>query len=142
MSEPLGPNRFIVQIESLTSDEEERDEELRKEWLESSKYPFATLTATSIENVPESYELGEEINFTMQGDLAIREVTQPTTFDVTATIGSDSITGVMAADLRMTDFGFNPPSWAGVFTVDDDFKVEIEFEMVEQELAPPPLPSE
>ncbi len=142
LSEPLGPNRFVVQIESLTSDEEERDERLREEWLESSKYPFATLTATSIENAPESYELGEEINFTMQGDLAIREVTQPTTFDVTATIGSDSITGVMAADLRMTDFGFNPPSWAGVFTVDDDFKVEIEFEMVEQELAPPPLPSE
>ncbi len=137
LSEPLGPNRFIVQIESLTSDEEERDERLREEWLESSKYPFATLTATSIENAPESYELGEEINFIMQGDLAIREVTQPTTFDVTATIGSDSITGVMAADLRMTDFGFNPPSWAGVFTVDDDFKVEIEFEMTELELPPP-----
>ncbi len=134
LSAPLGPNHFTVQIESLTSDEEERDETLREEWLESSKYPFATLIVTALEDAPESYDLGEEINFTMQGDLTIREVTQPTTFDVTAAIGSESIEGVMAANLRMTDFGFDPPSWAGIYSVDDDFKVEIEFEMAEREL--------
>ncbi len=140
LSAPLGPNHFTVQIESLTSDEEERDETLREEWLESSRYPFATLIVTAIEDAPENYEVGEELNFIMQGDLTIREVTQPTAFDVTATIGSKSIEGVMEADLRMTDFGFDPPSWAGIYTVDDDFRVQIEFEMAERglDLGPPP----
>lgn len=142
LSAPLGPNHFTVQIESLTSDEKKRDETLRDEWLESSKYPFATLIVTAIEDAPESYEVGEAINFTMQGELTIREITQLTTFDVTATIGSETIKGVMATDLRITDFGFEPPNWAGIYSVDDDFKVEIEFEMAERELDIRPSPSE
>jgi polyisoprenoid-binding protein YceI len=68
----------------------------------------------------------------MLGDLTIREVTQPVIFDVSATLNGDTATGVATADLRMTDFGIEPPNFANTLTVADEFSVEVEFTAREQ----------
>ena len=70
---------------------------------------------------------GDEVQFKMSGDLTIREITQAVTFDVTATLSGDTITGVATVPLLMSDFGIEPPSFANTLTVKDAFTVQVDF---------------
>ncbi len=124
---PLVSNQFSVNLQSLTSDQSRRDNQIRQRWLESNSYPLAEFTITSLENLPASYPQGQEVTFQANGDITIRDITRPVTFDVTASFAGDTITGVATTQLKMTDFGFPPPNFANLFSVADDFTAQVEF---------------
>lgn len=129
---PLLSNHFTVDLRSLTSDQPRRDQAIRSRNLESNTYPLAEFTATALEDTPENYAEGEELSFKAVGELTIREITNPVTFDVTAALRGDTIKGVASATLRMTDFGFSPPNFANVFSVEDEFTIKVEFTLKEE----------
>ncbi len=124
---PLVANHFTVNIRSLTSDQSRRDERIQEQSLESNKYPIAEFTATAIEDFPESYTEGEEISFKLIGDLTIREISNPVTFDMTATLDGNSITGNASTIILMSDYGFAPPSFANFFVVEDETLIQLTF---------------
>jgi polyisoprenoid-binding protein YceI len=128
---PLVSAHFTVNIQSLTSDQSRRDNQIRRRYLESNSFPVAEFMATGLEEVPTDYAAGESVNFKVRGDMTIREITNPVTFDVTASLAGNTITGVATTGLAMTDFGFNPPSFANLFDVANEFRVEVEFTLVE-----------
>lgn len=130
--QPLGPNRFTVDLPSLTSDQSLRDGWIRDNALESNKFPEALFVATSISGAPESYTDGTEVSFQLVGDLTVRAITLPATFDVTATLSGDIITGVAEAKVKMSDFGVTPPNFANTLVVDDLFTIRIELTAKEQ----------
>ena len=132
LSAPLGTNRFSVNLSTLSTDQSRRDNWIRENGPQFNQYPLAEFVATGASDTPTSYTEGEEVQFKMVGDLTIREVTQPVTFDVTATLDGNTATGVATADLRMTDFGIEPPNFANTLTVADEFSVEVEFTAREQ----------
>jgi polyisoprenoid-binding protein YceI len=72
------------------------------------------------------------VNFQLVGDLTIRDVTQPATFDITATLQDGTVTGTGTTALKMTDFGITPPDFANTLTVQDDFIVNLVFTAREQ----------
>lgn len=123
----LEAGTFTVDISTLTSDQRRRDGRIRDEWLQSSRYPLATFTATEILNAPDTYSDGEEAAFQVAGDLTIREVTNPVTFDVTATLNGDAISGVATTSFLMSTFGVEPPAMANLLTVGDNTVIRIEF---------------
>lgn len=131
-ADPLVSNQFEVNINSLTSDQSRRDNRIREANLESNRFPLALFTITSLENAPASFADGDEVAFQAAGDITIREITQPTTFDVTAQLNGDTITGVAATRLKMSDFGFAPPNFANMFSVEDEFTAQVEFTFQEQ----------
>ena len=114
-------------ISTLTSDQNRRDNAIRRDWLQSSRFPTATFKATAIQNAPASYNEGEEATFQLLGDLTIREVTKPVTFDVTATLQGDTIRGEATTQIKMTDFGFEPPAIGNILTVGDDTVITLKF---------------
>ena len=118
---------FTADISKLSSNQERRDERIREQWLESSLYPQATFTATGIEGVPDNYADGEPFTFQLLGDLTIREVTQPATFEVTATLEGDALSGTATTNILMTDYGFDPPSFMGMFDVANEVLVTVTF---------------
>ncbi len=132
LSAPLGTNRFTVNLSTLSTDQDRRDNWIRENGPEFNQFPLAEFVATGVAETPTSYTEGEEVQFKMLGDLTIRDVTQPVTFDVTATLEGDTASGLAAADLRMTDFGIEPPNFANTLTVADEFSVEVEFTAREQ----------
>ncbi|MCA9982410.1 MAG: YceI family protein, partial [Anaerolineales bacterium] len=128
----LQSGSFTVDISTLQSDQSMRDNTLRDRWLQSGTYPIATFVATGIENFPADYAEGTEASFQLVGDITIRDTTQPATWDVTATLADGKITGTAVTNLTMTAFGFDPPSFGGVFTVEDAFEAQIDFTAQEQ----------
>lgn len=129
---PLVSNRFTVNLRSLTSDQSRRDQRIRTNNLESEKYPLAEFTITTLTGLPEAYTEGDTVTFKAQGDITIRDITQPATFDVTAKLQGQTITGMAVTRLKMTDFGVDPPNFANMFSVEDEFTVRVEFTFNEQ----------
>ncbi len=126
MAAPLGDNRFTVQMNTLSSDQALRDGWLRTSGPRFNQFPTAEFVATGIEGAPASYNEGEEVQFQLVGNLTIREITQPATFDVTAALQGDTITGVATARALLSDFGIDPPNFANTLVVADEFAIEVE----------------
>lgn len=126
LSSPLGDNRFTVQMNTLSSDQALRDGWLRTSGPRFNQFPTAEFVATGVEGAPASYSEGQEVQFRLPGNLTIREITQPATFDVTATLQGDTISGVATARARLSDFGIDPPNFANTLVVGDEFTIEVE----------------
>lgn len=125
---PTGQvTKMTVDLRTLASDEGRRDRRLRTQWLESDTYPLAEFVSTGVEGVPDSYTEGQEITFKLTGDMTIREITKPVTFDVRGTLVGDTVTGTATTLLYMKDFGFDPPDIAGMLTVEDGVTVTVNF---------------
>ena len=125
LSAPLGENSFTVKMNTFTTDQNDRDKWIRENGPRFNDYPLATFTATGIAGAPATYNEGEEVSFQLSGDLTIREITQPATFDVTARLSGDTLTGTAATRLKMSDFGIEPPNFANTLTVTDEFGIEV-----------------
>lgn len=132
LSAPLGDNRFTVQINTLESDQALRDRWLRSNGPKLDDFPTAEFVATGIEGAPASYVEGQEVQFKLPGNLTARNITQPVTFDVTATLQGDTITGVATARARLSDFGITPPNFANTLVVADEFTIEVQLRAQEQ----------
>jgi polyisoprenoid-binding protein YceI len=128
----LVSGEFTVNLPSLKTDQDRRDSWIRDNALESNRFPVAKFVATSINNAPASYTDGAEVTFQLLGDLTVRDITQPVTFDVTATLTSDTIKGVATTAMKISSFGFDPPNFANTLTVADDFTIQVELTAKEQ----------
>jgi polyisoprenoid-binding protein YceI len=132
LQNPVVSSQFTVNLNTLTSDQSRRDNRIKEANLESNTFPLAEFTINSIENSPASYSEGDEVVFQAQGEITIREITQPATFAVTTQMVGDTITGAAEARLKMTDFGVEPPNFANMFSVEDEFTARVEFTFKEQ----------
>ncbi len=89
----LGDNRFHADLSLLESDQALRDQWIRENGPQFGVYPDAVFIASAIEGAPSSYTEGEEVSFRLLGDLTIREITQPATFEVSATLDGTTLSG-------------------------------------------------
>jgi polyisoprenoid-binding protein YceI len=126
LSSPLGDNRFTVQINTLSSDQSLRDGWIRRNGPRLNDYPTAEFVATGIQGAPASYTEGEEVQFQLVGNLTMRNITQPATFDVTATLQGDTITGKATTRALLSAFGIEPPNFANTLVVGDEFTIEVD----------------
>lgn len=118
---------FTADISQFTSDSGRRDNALRGRFLESATYPTVTFVPTKIEGIPESYQQGENVPLTITGDLTIREVTKPVTFDATVKYDGEALVGEATTTILMSEFGFGPISIASILNTEDEAKVTLFF---------------
>jgi polyisoprenoid-binding protein YceI len=118
---------ITVDISTLKSDSGRRDNAIRRDWLESSKYPIVTFTPTEIKTLPTEYADGTEIAFEIAGDLTIRDTTRPTTFFVTARLEGEKLTGTATTTILMSDFNFEAPDIAGILKAENEARLELKF---------------
>lgn len=123
----LAGGQFVVDLRTLTSDESRRDQRIREQWLESNTYPLAEFSPTAIEGFPADAAEGQDISFKISGDMTIRQITTPLTFDTTARLDGDTLTGAATTRLFMRDFGFDPPEILGMLKVTDGVDVTVQF---------------
>jgi polyisoprenoid-binding protein YceI len=123
----VGAGQFSVNVETLATDQSRRDRWIRGDGAGFSIFPTATYVVTGVENAPDSYTEGEEVSFQMTGDMTIREVTAPLTFDVTATLQDGVLTGRAFAETLMTDWGIDPPNFANTLRAENEFAIEVNF---------------
>ena len=121
---------IVINARELKTDRNLRDRAIRRFILQSAddKYQFITFTPTSIEGLPANAAAGDTFAFTVNGDLTIRDITAPVTFDVTVTpVSTGELQGSGKATVRYADFGISIPSVPMVAGVDEQVQLEIDF---------------
>lgn len=118
-------SKLRVDLRTLKSDNGMRDAAIRARWLESDRYPYADFVAKEIKQFPGDADQGKEVKFQVSGDMTIREITNPVTFDVTVTYENGILTGEGTTTLLMKDYGFDPPEILGRFTVSDGVVITV-----------------
>jgi polyisoprenoid-binding protein YceI len=119
-----GDNTFTVQMNTFTTNQPRRDKWIREEGPRLNDYPVATFKATAVNG---GAATGQALNFKLAGNMTIREITKPVTFDVTAQLAGDTLTGVATSRLRLSDFGIGPLEFLNTLTVADQFGIEVQF---------------
>lgn len=118
---------IVINIEQFESDSGLRDGRIRREFLESSKYPEAIFIPTELVNFPANPIEGQSYNFQMTGDLTVKETTAPTTWEVSATLNGDTLTGSASTTILMSTYGVGPISLAGILETEDEVRLEFDF---------------
>ena len=118
---------ITVDISQFTSDSNRRDNAIRDRFLESSRFPLATFTPTSIEGLPAVGEEGVDYPLKITGDLSVKETTKQVTFDATIRLEGDTLTGSATTTLLMSDFAVGPISIAGILETQDEVKLSFSF---------------
>jgi len=118
-----------VDISKLESDSEQRDDQIRARWLESTKFPTATFVPKRLEGLTDTpYTEGAELTFRIVGDLTVRNVTKEVTFDAKGKIVGEIFTGTATTTFNMTDFGFDPPSILGILKAENGVELVLTIE--------------
>jgi len=118
---------ITIDISTFRTDSTRRDRAIRERGLESSRFPVAEFRPTSVEGLPASYTEGEELPLRMAGELKVRGVVRPTTFDLSIVLVGTILRGKASAAVLMTDFGFEPPSILGILKSENEVRVELRF---------------
>ena len=113
---------------SFYTDDAFRDEALHSVIIDSLTYPLVVFAPEEIAGLPEQIEVGETAVFTLTGNLTIKDVTEPVTFECTAVpTTATQLEGHCAATISRADFGLAIPEVPQVADVDEDFLIEIDF---------------
>jgi polyisoprenoid-binding protein YceI len=118
-------SKLQVDLRTLTSDNAMRDQAIRMQWLQSNTYPYAVFVAKEVQGLPTDAVQGQPYTLKVSGDMTIRNITKPVTFDITVTLNGTTLTGEGTTQIYMKDFGFNPPEILGRFTVTDPATITI-----------------
>lgn len=110
---------FIVDVASISSDESRRDGQFRGRIMSTDEFPTAVFTLTEpIELGAEPGE-GVEVTTTATGELTLRGVTNPVTFDLTARQEADRIGVLGNIPVVFADYQIANPSIGGITTEDN-----------------------
>jgi polyisoprenoid-binding protein YceI len=121
----IGP--ITIDLSTFVSDSGQRDRYIKNNFLESSKYPTATFVTKTVTGMPASYTDGQSYTFQISGDLTVHNTTQPVTFDVTAKLTGNTLSGEATAQVLMSQFGVGPISLLGILQTQDQVKLTIDF---------------
>jgi len=122
---PLAGSRIDIDMRTLQTDETRRDNYLRTNSLESDTYPLATFILTGIENWEGSLADGDSVTFDMVGNLTVHGVTREVSWESTATLADEVLTGTATVEVEMGDFDIETPSVGFLLGIDETVKLDL-----------------
>ena len=127
---PPGQSKFVVDLSTLQSDQGRRDNFIKGNTLNTAQYPTAEFVPTAVNGLASPLPSSGEVKFQIVGDMTVHGTTRPVTWDVTATINGQELTGSATTALKFADFGLSRPRVPLVLSVEDNIRLEIDFQMV------------
>lgn len=127
-----GQSRFTVQVASLKSDRDRRDNYVRTRTLETTTHPTVVLEPLELRGLPWPLPAAGPITFQLRGNLTVRGVTRPTTWEVRLTPEGTAFRGSATTSFTFEEFTMTKPRVASVLSVDDVIKLEYDLRLVKQ----------
>lgn len=121
-------SKFVVDVTTLRSDQGMRDGFIQRTPLQTSQYPNVTFVPTSAPGLPLIVPDSGSASFQLVGDLTIRDVTKPVTWQATCKVESNRTDGTCSATTTFTfeDFNLEQPRVGRVLSIDDKITLEID----------------
>lgn len=122
-------SRFDVDLASLKTDQDRRDNYVRRNTLETEQYPTAVLVPTEIRGLASPLPTSGAHSFELVGDLTIHGVTTSSVWNVDAVFGEGTITGTARTEFTFEEHGIQKPRLARVLSVADQIRLELDFRL-------------
>ncbi len=122
-------SKFTVNLGTLQSDRSQRDNFLRRNVLQTDRYPNAVFVPTKVEGLPLTLPPATSVAFKLTGDLTIRDVTKPVTWDVTCQAQGNLGTCHATTSFAFGYFGIDRPQVPVVLSIEDHITLEVEVEL-------------
>jgi polyisoprenoid-binding protein YceI len=110
---------MTADLTTLRSDDDRRDGQLRRQALETGRFPEATFRLTSPIDLGSVPADGQTIEVDAVGELTIHGQTRGVTIPLTATLAGDVVTVTGSTDIVFADYGMKKPESFIVLSVDD-----------------------
>jgi polyisoprenoid-binding protein YceI len=127
---PANSELGVIRINTrnLVTDNEFRNRAIRTAILQTDQYEFIEFTPTEVSGLPTSVTFGEAFTFQVAGNLQIRAISQPVTFNVTVTpVDETSISGTARAVVTRTQYELTIPNVPSVANVEEEVEIELDF---------------
>ncbi len=125
-----GSSRIVVDVTGLRSDQERRDGYLQRRLLETEQYPTVEFHPTALRGISLPLPSSGSRTFELSGDLTVKGVTRPTTWQVNARFANQRITGSAATAFTFEHFGLTQPRVPVVLSVADTIRLEYDFNLI------------
>jgi polyisoprenoid-binding protein YceI len=123
--DPAG-STIVVDLSTLESDRSQRDNFLRRNVLQTDRYPHATFVARTITGLSNPPPRSGEVAFQLIGALTIRDVTREVTWDVTGTVNGDQAAGLAVTSFPFAEFNLTQPRVPIVLSLEDNITLELD----------------
>ncbi len=123
-------SRISVDVTTLKSDRANRDRYLKTDGIETDKYPRVELAITALRGFPAKLPTTGQFSFELIGNLTVRTITKPLTWQVTATAENGEFSGTAKTAFKFGDFDMPVPSAFMVIKLEDNLRLEYDFHFV------------
>lgn len=121
---------ILINARTLETDDSRRNQAIRNRILFTDQYEFITFKPTQISGLSGSAAPGQSFTFQVTGDLTIKDVTRPVTFDATVTLETiERLVGSAKTSIALADFNLVVPDVPFVANVGETMALEIDFVM-------------
>lgn len=117
---------FSVALRTLRSDEARRDNYLRRNTLETDRYPTVVFSPTEVRGLRFPLAASGTASVTLVGDLIVRDVTRRITWEATMTFEGREVSVRARTVFRFEEFGLRIPRVAVVLSVEDTIRLEVD----------------
>jgi polyisoprenoid-binding protein YceI len=122
----LTKAEFTANLASLVSDDDRRDGQLRKQSLETNRFPTATFVLTDPITLPAGATPDQELMVTAHGDLTLHGETHPIQIPLRGRLQGDLLVIVGSVEITFADFGIQKPESFAVLSVADHGTLEVQ----------------
>lgn len=121
-------SKVVVDLRTLKTDQSRRDNFIQGgQVLNTAQNPHAEFVIKEAKGLPSPLPTSGEVKFQLMGDMTVKGVTKPMTWDITATFGAEQVTGQATTNFTLADFNIAKPIVGMVLSIDDQMSLELDF---------------
>jgi polyisoprenoid-binding protein YceI len=122
-----GKSKITINASTLTSDEDRRDNRIRKDILQTNRFPTVDFVIKKTPGLTWPLPGSGDGLFELVGDLTIRDVTKEITWNVSAIFTPNQIQGLAETSFTFGNFELDRPSGMAILSVEDLIRLELDF---------------
>jgi polyisoprenoid-binding protein YceI len=115
---------FSVDMTSLASDKQQRDNRLRNQGIETDTFKTSTFTLTQPATLPAGAATGSAVDVTLHGDLTLHGVTKTVDIPAKAQLNGNLVQVQGTLSFPFSDYSIVAPNIGGFVTVQDNGTLE------------------
>lgn len=119
-------------LQALKSDSDLRDEWIKFNTLETSRFRYAEFTPTRVTGVPLPLPASGTWNAKLEGTMKIKTTTKPVTWDLVVTRDSSKTTASGGIVFQFGDYGMAVPANRLILSVKDEVRLQVDLVLTDK----------
>lgn len=122
---------FEIDVSTLKSDRDMRDQRIHSIGLESDRFPKAAFKLATPVDLPSTFASGRVVHLKVTGDFTIHGVTKQHTIPVDMRLSSSGLEATGSLTFPWKEFDMSPPNVGGFVKVEDEATMEFDLKLKE-----------